>query len=78
MEMEAIRSSEMSVNTIYTRRNFPEDGFLHSHRRENLKSYKIIFLDSIIKLILIVYLDPVILYIDVRWMEYSSSDGEKI
>jgi hypothetical protein len=37
--MEAIRSSETSVHTGSTRRHIPEDGFLHSHRRENLKSY---------------------------------------
>jgi hypothetical protein len=39
MKMEAIHSSETSVYTKYTRRYFPEDGILHSHRRENLKSY---------------------------------------
>jgi hypothetical protein len=38
--MEAIRSSETSVqSTTSTRRHTPEDGILHSHRRENLKSY---------------------------------------
>jgi hypothetical protein len=32
-------SSETSVLTRATRRNNPEDTILHSHRRENLKSY---------------------------------------
>jgi hypothetical protein len=36
---EAPGSSEMSVNTRATRRTNPEDTILHSHRRENLKSY---------------------------------------
>jgi hypothetical protein len=35
---EAIRSSETSVNKIYSRRHIPEDGILHSHRRGNLNS----------------------------------------
>jgi hypothetical protein len=39
LKMEAIRSCETSVHTRFTRRHIPEDGILHSHRREKLKSY---------------------------------------
>jgi hypothetical protein len=37
--MEAIRSSELSVFTRSTKRDIPEEGIIHSHRREKLKSY---------------------------------------
>jgi hypothetical protein len=39
--MEALCSSEMSVLTSATWRNISEDGILHTHRHENIKSYNI-------------------------------------
>jgi hypothetical protein len=43
LNMEATRSCETSVYNKPTRRHVPEDGILHSHRRENLKSYTAYF-----------------------------------
>jgi hypothetical protein len=40
--MEAARTSETLVNFYQTTRRYnPEDSHLHTHRRENLKSYKV-------------------------------------
>jgi hypothetical protein len=39
LKIEAICSSETSVHTRSTQRHIPEEGILHSHRCENLKSY---------------------------------------
>jgi hypothetical protein len=39
--MEAVLSSETSVLERATLRNIPEDGILHGHCHENLKSYNV-------------------------------------
>jgi hypothetical protein len=41
--METLSSSETSVSTGTTERNFPEDGFLQSHRRETPNYYSLLF-----------------------------------
>jgi hypothetical protein len=41
LKMEALRSSETSVLTRGKWRNITEDGILHSHRCEDLRSHKL-------------------------------------
>jgi hypothetical protein len=46
--MEAARTSETLVNVCQTtRRHNPEDSHLHNRRRENLKSYRVVFICSL-------------------------------
>jgi hypothetical protein len=42
--MKALSSSETSALTGATLHNIPEYGILHSHRRENLKSYTVLII----------------------------------
>jgi hypothetical protein len=49
LKMTAIYSSETLVGLqLTTRRYIPEDGILHNHSRENLKSYSVIFVLALI------------------------------
>jgi hypothetical protein len=41
LHLQTISYSETSVHTRSTLRHIPEDGILHSHRRENVKSYTV-------------------------------------
>jgi hypothetical protein len=52
LKMEALRSAETSVHTRSTRRHIPEDGILLSHRCENLKSYIIYVIFTLVQYVL--------------------------
>jgi hypothetical protein len=44
--MEAVRTSETSVDNHFTRHYIPEDNSDHTRRRENLKSHILGYLDD--------------------------------
>jgi hypothetical protein len=70
--MEELNSSETSVVTRVTRRNIPGGAILHSHRRENLKSYSTYLVFLIYKLatstiIIIIVTEAEVHYMQPTW-----------
>jgi hypothetical protein len=49
--MEAIHSCETFVHTEFTQNHITEDGIIHSHRCENLRSYIIFYLTELAPLV---------------------------
>jgi hypothetical protein len=57
LKMEAICSSETSVDTQRTTRHYiPQDGTLHNHRCENIKSYRAITFQPVISINTCIYM----------------------
>jgi hypothetical protein len=71
--MEALSSSETSVLKRTTRRNNPKDAILHSHRRVNLKSYYLVYLRSVRRLLVRTSVVPSSPILVILMMEEQSS-----